>query len=600
MNYKVLILSCIFLLSVFAVIPFTANGANTTSAPVAKATARAVQASYVIASAHNYANSYTYTWPAKTVTGATQIRVHFTRLEVEATYDKVYILNSAGTTIQTFGLTAATSTYSTGVWSNWVTGTTLKVKLTTDSSVTKWGFATDLIEYNTGSSDTTAPTVSISSPTSGATISGTTTISATASDNVGVTSVGFYVDSVLKSTDTASPYSYALDTTAYTNGAHTIYAKANDAAGNVGTSSTISVTVSNTVTIPTLTSGVAKSGSISAVGGSVMYQITVPSGCTSMLTVVNDPTSSDFDSYGKQGSQPTTSSYTWRGYTSSHPESVTYANPAAGVWYIMVKSYAGTGSFTITCTLSTGGSGGAWGTGGKYAIIVGISDYQSINDLSYCDEDAKDWYSFLTGKGYECHVFYDGSYTSNTFTSIPTSTGAGVSGKVAVATEANVHAAIVALAAFAVSGNQVAFVTSGHGSGDGSGESYLCMYDCSGSAGCYYDHEIAADLGAFASGVKIFFFVDHCYSGGIGPEVMALGNKANIYMTTTCTANGYGYDDPDHSNGAWTYYFLENYLVGHSTSSMEAVFDATSPGYPYTGGDVPMEFDGNTGSAYYL
>jgi YD repeat-containing protein len=505
-------------------------------------------------------------------------------------------LNSAGTTIQTFGLTAATSTYSTGVWSNWVTGTTLKVKLTTDSSVTKWGFATDLIEYNTATGDTTAPTVSISAPTAGATVSGTTTISATASDNVGVASVAFYVDSVLKSTDTASPYSYSWATTSYTNGAHSIYAIAYDAAGNSKTSTTVSVTVSNTVTIPTLTSGVATSGSISTAGATVMYQITVPSGCTSMLTVVNDPTSADFDSYGKQGSQPTTSSYTWRGYTSNHPESVTYANPAAGVWYIMVKSYSGTGSFTITCTLTTGGGGGggAWGTGGKYAIIVGISNYASINDLSFCDEDALDWYNFLSGKGYECHVYYDGSYTSNSFTSIP------AANKLGYANEANVRAAIQGLAAVAVSGNQVAFVTSGHGSGDGAGSSYLCMYDCSGSTGCYYDTELKADFNLFVSGVKLFVFVDHCYSGGLGPEMLTISDKANLYMTTTCTANGYGYDDPTHSNGAWTYYFLENYLVGHSTSSMEAVFDAASPGYPYTGGDAPMEFDGNTASAFYL
>jgi hypothetical protein len=587
------------MVSVFAVIPVTADAFNTVSptATPQRATARATQASYVIASAHNYANSYTYTWPAKTVTGATQIRVHFTRLEVEATYDKVYILNSAGTTIQTFGLTSATSTYSTGVWSSWVTGDTLKVKLTTDSSVTKWGFATDLIEYNTGSTgDTTAPTVSISAPTAGATVSGTTTISATASDNVGVTSVGFYVDSTLKSTDTASPYSYSWVTTSYTNGAHSIYAIAYDAAGNSKQSTTVSVTVSNTVTIPTLTSGVATSGSISTSGGTVMYQINVASGCTQMVTSVSHPSGADFDSYGKQGSQPTTSSYTWRGYTSTNPEVVTYANPAAGTWYIMVKSYSGTGSFTITCTLSTGGGGGggSWGTGGKYAIIVGISNYASINDLTYCDEDALDWYNFLSGKGYECHVFYDGSYTSNSFTSIPSAN------KLGYATEANVRAAIQGLAAVAVSGNQVAFVTSGHGSGDGAGSSYLCMYDCSGSTGCYYDTELKADFNLFATGVKTFVFVDHCYSGGLGPEMLTITAKATLYMTTTCTANGYGYDDSSHSNGAWTYYFLENYLVGHSTSSMEAVFDAATPGYPYTGGDAPMEFDGNTASAFYL
>jgi hypothetical protein len=268
----------------------------------------------------------------------------------------------------------------------------------------------------------------------------------------------------------------------------------------------------------------------------------------------------------------------------------------------MVKSYAGTGSFTITCTLTTGGGGGdgAWGNGGKYAIIMGISDYQSISDLSYCDEDAKDFYTFLTGKGYECHVFYDGSYTSNTYTSIPTSTGAGVSGKVALGTEANVRAAIQGLAAHAVAGDSVVYVTSGHGSGDGAGSSYLCMYDCSGSAGCYYDTEIKADLALFANGVKIFFFVDHCYSGGIGPEIMALSNKANIWMTTTCTANGYGYDYPTGSNGAWTYYFLELNLKNNPSASMESMFTAAAANYPYTAGDAPMQFDGNTGAAYYL
>ncbi|HSP77990.1 MAG TPA: S8 family serine peptidase, partial [Myxococcaceae bacterium] len=58
-----------------------------------------------------------------------------------------------------------------------------------------------------GGGDTTAPTTSISSPSSGATVSGTTTISASASDNVGVTRVEFYAGSSLIGTDTTSPYS---------------------------------------------------------------------------------------------------------------------------------------------------------------------------------------------------------------------------------------------------------------------------------------------------------------------------------------------------------------------------------------------------------
>jgi hypothetical protein len=261
----------------------------------------------------------------------------------------------------------------------------------------------------------------------------------------------------------------------------------------------------------------------------------------------------------------------------------------------MVDYYSGSGPYTLLVTVTYGGGGGGdWGTGGKYAIIVGISNYQSISDLSYCDEDARDWYNFLAGKGYECHVYYDGSYTSNSFTSIPSTAKKGY------ATESTVRAAIQGLAAHAVSGDTVVFATSGHGSGTGTGSSYLCMYDCSGSAGCYYDTELAADFNLYASGVKTFIFVDHCYSGGLGPEIMALSNKANIYMTTTCTQNGYGYDDPTHLNGAWTYYFLENYLVGHPTASMETCFDNAAAVYPYSGGDAPMEFDGSTTTSFYL
>jgi hypothetical protein len=97
--------------------------------------------------------------------------------------------------------------------------------------------------------DTAAPTVSITSPANGATVKGTITISASASDNVGVTKVAFYVDGVLKSTDTTSAYSYSLDTTTLSNAAHTIKAIAYDAANNQRTHQ-ISVTVSNDKTAP--------------------------------------------------------------------------------------------------------------------------------------------------------------------------------------------------------------------------------------------------------------------------------------------------------------------------------------------------------------
>uniref|UniRef100_UPI0032169EB1 Ig-like domain-containing protein n=1 Tax=Dyella sp. TaxID=1869338 RepID=UPI0032169EB1 len=75
--------------------------------------------------------------------------------------------------------------------------------------------------------------------------SGTITLSATASDNVGVSKVEFYVDGTLKATDTASPYTATLDSTTLANGSHSLVAKAYDAANNVGTSATVSFSVSN-------------------------------------------------------------------------------------------------------------------------------------------------------------------------------------------------------------------------------------------------------------------------------------------------------------------------------------------------------------------
>src|SRR5205823_6794294 len=82
--------------------------------------------------------------------------------------------------------------------------------------------------------DTTPPTCAITTPSNGVTVSGTITLVATASDDVGVSTVVFYVDDVWQATDTTSPYSFSWDTTTVGNGSHSLMAKAYDAAGNFG------------------------------------------------------------------------------------------------------------------------------------------------------------------------------------------------------------------------------------------------------------------------------------------------------------------------------------------------------------------------------
>jgi subtilisin family serine protease len=96
-----------------------------------------------------------------------------------------------------------------------------------------------------GGGDTTPPTTSITSPTNGATVSGTTTVSANASDAVGVTRVELYVDGGLVGSDSTAPYQIAWNTTTASNGSHGLQTRAFDAAGNVGSSTVVNVTVSN-------------------------------------------------------------------------------------------------------------------------------------------------------------------------------------------------------------------------------------------------------------------------------------------------------------------------------------------------------------------
>lgn len=96
-----------------------------------------------------------------------------------------------------------------------------------------------------GSSDTTAPSVSISSPADGAVVSGTTLVTANASDDVGVAKVEFYLDGALTATDTSAPYEWSWNTTSASDGGHSLTARASDAAGNTSTSSAVDVTVSN-------------------------------------------------------------------------------------------------------------------------------------------------------------------------------------------------------------------------------------------------------------------------------------------------------------------------------------------------------------------
>jgi hypothetical protein len=119
--------------------------------------------------------------------------------------------------------------------------------------------------------DTTPPSVAISAPSVGATVSGKIDIHANASDNVAVAGVQFQLDGTNFGPEVLnSPYSLPWDTTSIANGTHVLTAVAFDTSNNQTTSNAVRVTVSNSASVNPMTvllvtpqSGAKVSGRIS-------------------------------------------------------------------------------------------------------------------------------------------------------------------------------------------------------------------------------------------------------------------------------------------------------------------------------------------------
>ncbi len=122
--------------------------------------------------------------------------------------------------------------------------------------------------------DSTAPTVGLTVPSNGATVAnGEVTVTATSTDAGGVAGVKFYYDSTnliggeITATSSPNTYTTTWNTSALSEGSHTLIAVARDVANNRATSTSITVSVDKTAPI---ISAVA-STSISSTGGTVTW-----------------------------------------------------------------------------------------------------------------------------------------------------------------------------------------------------------------------------------------------------------------------------------------------------------------------------------------
>ncbi|WP_431258994.1 Ig-like domain-containing protein [Roseateles chitinivorans] len=220
-------------------------------------------------------------------------------------------------------------------------------KVTQDDGKVLWS-APIWVNQGVSGGDTTPP--SVTAAVNGTT--GTITFSATASDNVGVTQVEFWLDGALRDIDTTAPYSIDVNSTQLTNGTHSLAAKAYDAAGNTTTSTPVSFTINNVVDAadevePNNTIAAANAlgsrnqltGFIGSASDIDFFKVTLAAN-QRLRVDMTGPTSPsiDYDLYVVKS----TGTGLARSEAVGSTESLTYQNGAtAQTVYIKVMSYAG-------------------------------------------------------------------------------------------------------------------------------------------------------------------------------------------------------------------------------------------------------------------
>lgn len=118
-----------------------------------------------------------------------------------------------------------------------------------------------------------------------------------------------------------------------------------------------------------LSNGVPVTGLSGSSGTELRFTMEVPSGATNLVFQISGGTG-DADLYVRQGSAPTTSTYTCRPYLSGNNETCTVAAPAAGTWHVMVRGYSAFSGVSLVGSYTAGGGGG------QPSFFENTADYQ--------------------------------------------------------------------------------------------------------------------------------------------------------------------------------------------------------------------------------
>jgi hypothetical protein len=227
--------------------------------------------------------------------------------------------------------------------------------------------------------DTSAPSVAASVTGS----AGRIALNATATDNVGVTRVEFYVDGNLAGSSTAAPYTLAYDSTLLAKGSHSLVTKAYDAANNVGISSAFAFTVDNTAGAPAPRSPHLVISQVYGAGGNSGAALR-----NDYIEIFN-PTSAAVSLSGLSVQYASSAGTSW---------SNTTALPARTLQpgqYFLISEFSGGANGTALPAADATGTINMSGTAGKVALVKGTTSLPA--SATPTNANVIDWVAFGSG-----------------------------------------------------------------------------------------------------------------------------------------------------------------------------------------------------------
>jgi hypothetical protein len=207
------------------------------------------------------------------------------------------------------------------------------------------------------------PSVSITAPASGAAVRGKVTVAATASDDVGVAKVEFFLDVASLSVVSSAPYTFSWDTHSTPKGSYILKAVATDTKGQTS-SHQVTVTVSDaapTVSITSPASGVSVSGSVTIIANASddvgIASVTFEAGGTALGIDTTTPYEATWNTCPLANGTVTLEAIATdtRGQTAAASRQVTLANASAPP---VLSGTPGNGTATLSWTFCGAGASG--------------------------------------------------------------------------------------------------------------------------------------------------------------------------------------------------------------------------------------------------